>query len=124
MAGEHQQFAVATACVTATAAVNTGLTLTVTAAGASKYQHFTKFQFTRFVTALAVATSVPIEITTTNLAGDPAFWIDSGALAAGTESNLVLDFNPPLRSAAFDTNTTFVAPAQAQTRWRMAAWYF
>lgn len=114
----------ATTHVTATAAVNTGVTLTLAAPGAGLRHFVTKFRIDRLYSVVGVAGAAANNVTTTNLSGSPIFPVGQTAAPAGTMETLTQDFNPPLQATAQNTATTFVAPAQLQTIWRLNAFYY
>lgn len=115
----------ATLHVTATAAVNTGSTATLAAAGAGLFHYIVRAELVKLYSVVGVAAGAGVIVTTTNLPGNPAFTTEQLASAAGTVAR-VIDFNPnqPLKSSVANTATTFVAPAQLQTIWRWNVTYY
>lgn len=116
----------ATLCVTATAAVNTGVTCTLPAAGPGLFHYIVTIQITKLYSVVGVAAGAGIIITTTNLPGSPSFTTEQLASPAGTAARVV-DLNlggNPLRSSVANTNTTIVCPSQLQTIWRVNVVYY
>lgn len=111
--------------VTGTAAVNTGLTVTLPAAGAGLFHYITSIQWVKRYSVIGVAAGAGVIITSTNLPGNPAWDTEQLAGAAGTVV-LVINYQPtrPLRSSVANTATTIVAPAQLQTIWRGNVSYY
>lgn len=111
--------------VTATAAVNTGATATLPAAGFGLFHYITKVELVKLYNVVGVAAGAGVIVTTTNLPGTPAFTTEQLALAAGSVIK-VIDWNPyaPLKSSVSNIATTFVAPAQLQTIWRWNISYY
>jgi len=120
----HDQRA-ATLHVTGTAAVNTTLTITLPAAGVGLFHYITSIEWVKLYSVVGVAAGAGVIITSTNLPGGPAWTTEQNASPAGTVVR-VIDYHAvtPLRSAAANTATTIVAPAQLQTIWRGNVSYF
>jgi hypothetical protein len=100
----------ATLMVTATAAANTGFTLTLPAAGAGLFHYITSINIMRNATAVLAGTATLI-YTTTNLPGNPAWSVGNAMVAGGTQLDLNSEPCRPLKSSAANTATTIVAPA-------------
>lgn len=114
-----------TLAVTGTAAVNTGVTITLASAGAGLFHYITGIEIIKFYSVLGVAAAAPVVVTTTNLPGSLAFTTDQQAALQGTQTRLWYDFAAnPLKSSVAATNTTIVAPVQLQTIWRVTAFYY
>lgn len=113
-----------TLMVTATAAINTAVTLTLPAA-AGLFHYITAIQVQKLYGVVGVAAGAGVIITTTNLPGTPAFTTEQVAGAAGTVVTVV-NFVPatPLKSSVANTATTIVAPAQLETIWRINVSYY
>jgi len=111
--------------ITATAAVNTGSTATLPAAGAGLFHYITRVELKKLYSVIGVAAGAGVIITTTNMPGNPAFTTEQIAGAVGS-CPTVIDWTPatPDKSSAANTATTFVAPAQLQTIWRWNISYF
>jgi hypothetical protein len=112
--------------VTATAAVNTGSTLTLPAAGAGLFHYITGIELVKLYNVVGVAAGAGNIITSTNLPGSPSWTTEQLASAAGTAVTVIkysLAGNP-LKVVAANTATTFVAPIQLQTIWRWNVSYF
>lgn len=113
---------VAPLCVTATAAVNTAVTLTLPAPSAGLFHVITRIQIDRFFATAGLAGATPIVGTTTNLPGTLAF--SFGTIGAvGTMERLIIEPPQAIRSSTAATATTIVLPAGADTIWRATAWY-
>ena len=111
--------------VTATAAVNTGSTATLPAAGAGLFHYITSIQLVKLYSVVGVAAGAGVIITSTNLPGGPAWTTEQLASVAGTAPTVIgIVFDRPLKSSVANTATTFVAPAQLQTIWRWNVGYY
>lgn len=95
--------------VTATAAANTIATATLPAV-AGMFHHITTLLLMRNATAALAGTATLIH-TTTNLPGNPAFSVGNAMVAGGTQTDVSLTFENPLKSSVANTNTTIVMPA-------------
>jgi len=115
----------ATLHVTATAAVNTALTLTLPAAGAGLFHYITSIQWVKLYAVIGTANAAGVLITSTNLPGNPVWTTEQAAGTLGT-APVVINYQPttPLKSSVANTATTIVAPLQAQTIWRGNVSYF
>lgn len=116
-------FQCAPLCVTATGAAGAGVTVTLPLVS-SHYHYLVSFEITKFYAVLGVAAATPVVVTTTNLPGSPAFSFDQSAALLGTATTKAYAPTYPIRSSAVGTATTIVCPVQAQTIWRVVAWYF
>jgi len=106
-----------------TAAVNTGVTITLPLV-AAKFHYITSIQIYKLYSVLGVAAGAGVIITTTNLNG-LAFTTEQLAAAAGSCVKVVDTAYPtPIRSQVIGTATTIVIPAQLQTIWRAIVTYF
>ncbi len=115
---------VSTLAVTNTAAANTGVTLTLPAAGSGLFHYITHIHISRNATA-ALAGTATLVITTTNLPGSLAWSVGNAMVAGGTQNDVVLALTSPLKSSAANTATTIVAPAPgAAVLWRLNAFYY
>jgi hypothetical protein len=109
--------------VTATAAVNTGVTCTLPlVAGLCHY--ITGIHIERQYSVIGVAAAAPNIVTTTNIPGLPSWNFGQGVVAAGLTDQI--DFSPaaPIRSTTAGVATTIVCPAQIQSIWRATAHYY
>lgn len=114
-----------TLAVTGTAAVNTGVTISLPAAGVGLFHYITKIEIIKFYSVVGVSAAAPVVITTTNLPGSLAFTTEQAAGAAGTLARYLYDFESnPLKSSVANTATTIVAPVQLQTIWRLNVFYY
>ena len=68
---------------TATAAISTGVTLTLAAPGAALFQYLSTLEITMFAGAALTAAATPTLVTTTNLPGSPVFSFSIPAMAQG-----------------------------------------
>ena len=117
-------FPPSTLAVTATAAADTGFTLTLPAAGAGLFHYITAIEIMRASTAALAGTAVLL-VTTTNLPGSPVWSVGNAMAAGGTQRDE--DFSPttPLKSSVANTATTFVFPAPgAAVLWRANVTYY
>jgi hypothetical protein len=96
--------------VTGTAAANTGVTITLPAAGVGMFHYITNIHLTRNATAALAGTATLVH-TSTNLPGNPAWSVGNAMAAGGTQ--LDLDYTPttPLKSLIANTATTIIMPA-------------
>jgi hypothetical protein len=115
-----------TTIVTATAAVNTGVTATLPAAGAGLFHYITKISLVKLYAVAGVASGAGVIITTTNLPGTPSYTTEQVVAAIGSAPEVVNEnyFANPLKSSVANTATTFVAGAQLQTIWRWNVSYY
>ncbi len=109
--------------VSATAAANTALTLTIPAAGAGLFHYVTSIDIYRTATA-ALAGTATLVITSTNFNG--MTWSVGNAMAAGgTQIDVAKSFYSPIKSDTANTATTIVMPAPgAAVLWRAQVTYF
>ena len=109
-------------CVTATAAVNTAVTLTMAANPAGLFHLFTRIHIKRFFVTAGLGGATPTLVTTTNLPGSLAFSFGTAG-AIGTTLEEVLEPASPIKASAAATATTIVCPASTDTIWRVTAHY-
>jgi hypothetical protein len=112
--------------VTGVAAVNTGVTLTLPAAGAGLFHYITRISLRKQYAVVGVAAGAGVVITTTNLVGSPAWNTEQLAAPAGTNAHVIDEryTGNPLKCSVANTPTTFVAGAQLETIWRWNVSYF
>jgi hypothetical protein len=108
--------------VTATAAVNTGVTLTLPAPSAGLHHIITRIQIDRFFATAGLAGATPTVVTTTNLPGTMAFSFETAGIV-GSRASQILEPSQPLKSSTAATATTIVCPASTDTIWRVTAIY-
>lgn len=109
---------------TNTGAANGAVTLTLAAAGVGLFHYLTHILITRNATA-ALAGTATLVITTTNLPGALAWSVGNAMIAGGTQIDLSLVLDSPLKSSVANTATTIVAPAPgAAVLWRINAFYY
>ena len=107
-----------TLAVTVTAAANTAATLTLPAPGAGLFHYITGLEIMRTATA-ALAGTATLVVTTTNLPGSLAWSFGNAMAAGGTQKDLILAFDNPLKSLVANTASTIVMPAAgAAVLWR------
>lgn len=112
-----------TLCVTATAAVSTGVTLTLPAVAGLRH-YVDRISVVRSATAALTAAATPVLVTTTNLPGNPVFTFGSDAAGIGIDKELILDAGATgLAASAVNTATTVVAPVYTGVIWRITAIY-
>lgn len=110
--------------VTATAAVNTGSTLTLPAPGVGLFQYITGIELVKLYAVIGVASGAGVIVTSTNLPGSPAWTTEQLASAAGSAVKVIsLVPAKALKALAANTAVTLVAPAQLQTIWRWNVQY-
>lgn len=109
--------------VTATAAVNTAVTVTVP--GVAGLCHYIEsIHIERMYSVVGVAAAAPNIVTTTNIPGTPSWNFGQAATAQGLIDYVNFAPSAPIRSTTAGTNTTIVCPAQLQTIWRATAHYY
>lgn len=113
----------ATLGVTATAAVGVGATLTLPAAGAGLFQYISNLEITADTAPVALAANASAVITSTNLSGSPAWNVKVERNGGGVNTVRRMSVIP-LRTAVANTATTIVAPAVANTIWRLNVEYY
>lgn len=106
---------------TATAAAGSSATATVPAAGVGLFNYITGIIVELTATAALTGTA-PNIFTTTGLAGNPSFDL-AGALAAGANDRMVINFTQPLRGSALNTAITIVSPAVTNGICKCTAFY-
>lgn len=113
-----------TLCLTATAAISTGVTATVPAAGAGLYHYITRIRISKYCGAALTPAAAPTIITSTNINNTPSF--DFKTLGAQGDSEVLdIDFTGnPLKSTTANTNTTLVAPVLTGALWKITVFYY
>lgn len=99
--------------ITTLSAVNTTITLTLTAAGAGLFHYITRIRITMHNTSAAavVGSAVTLAYTSTNIPGALA-WTEGNALAAGASKTVVDEIlDNAIKTTTANTATTIVAPA-------------
>jgi len=119
--GNEQTIRLSNLAVTATGAVNAGVTLTLPLV-AGKFHYINHIEIVKYYSVVGVA-GAPVVVTTTNLPGSVAFTFDQSLSPAGTCSVRQLSPCSSIRSLAVGVNTTIVCPAQLQTIWRVTVFY-
>ena len=110
--------------LSATAAANTGVTLTIPAPTAGLFNYITSIEVTRNATAVLVG-GATLVITTSNLPGSLAWSVGNAMAAGGTAIDVNKDYTQPIKSAAAALATTIVCPAPgAAVLWRVNANYY
>lgn len=114
----------ATHIVTATAASNAALTLTLPAPGVGLFHLITFMEIRRTSTALLNGNATLV-VTSTNLPGDMAWSFGNAVPAGATQLDFSSTFFYPIKSLVENTATTIVMPAPgAAVRWRAYVVYF
>jgi hypothetical protein len=112
-----------TISITATAAISTGITLTLAAPAAGLFHYISLIQMSLFAGAALTPAAAPVLVTTTNLNGNPTYdWNNAGA--QGTITYREVSPAIPIKSAVAATATTIVAPVLTGGIWRLTAYYF
>lgn len=113
----------ASACQSATAAVNTLTTLSLAAPGVGLFHYIDSIVVTRHVAvAVAAGAAAPVIITTTNLTGAPSFDTSVKVQNLGENDTVVnISFPRGLKSTTAATATTIVGPANASYIWKITA---
>ena len=113
-----------TLAATGTAAANTGLTVSLPAAGVGLFHYITGIEIMRTATA-ALAGTATLIVSSTNLPGSLA-WSFGNAMAAGaTQRDESLVLATPLKSSVANTATTIVAPIPGlAVLWRINVYYY
>jgi hypothetical protein len=100
----------ATLHVSATAAANTNAVATLPAAGAGMFHYITSISIVRNATA-ALAGTLTLVHTSTNLPGNPAWSVGNAMAAGGTQVDVEYEPCQPLKSSVANTATTITAVA-------------
>lgn len=109
--------------VTATGAVGAAVTLTIPAAGVGLFHFITRSQITADTAVVALGANASAVVTSTNLPGNPAWNLLIMRNGGGIDREEMPRVYP-LRSSVANTATTIVAPATANTIWRINVEYF
>lgn len=109
--------------VTATAAVNTGVTVTLPAAGAGLFHYITRILVEKFFATAGLATATPSVVTTTNLPGSRALSFPTAGIVGSMEPEEIAPAQP-IKSSAANVATTVVCPASTDTIWRVSVDYY
>lgn len=112
-----------TTVITGTAAISTGVTLTLAAPPAGLFHHISQISITCFAGAALTPAATPVLVTSTNLNGNPTFDFPNAG-AQGVINSLLLSPAVPIKSAVAATATTIVAPVLTGCIWRLTAYYF
>ena len=108
--------------VTGTAAVSTGVTVTLPAVAGLRH-YIDEVAVTRSATAALTASATPVVVTTTNLPGTPALTFGSDAGGIGVDVERRLPVGLGLSASAINTATTIVAPIWTGVIWRINVAY-
>lgn len=111
----------ATLHVSATGLTGAAVTATLPAV-AGQFHYITALEITAYSTAARVGAAAPVLVTSTNMAGNPA-WTFATAAAIGTTDRYQPPMAEPLRAAANGTATTIVCPATVGALWRVNVSY-
>lgn len=90
------------------------------------FHYILSIKVTKLYSVVGVANGAGNIITSTNLSGSPAWTTEQLASVAGTAVQVVSEVAAglPMKSAAANTATTIVCPAQLQTIWRVQVCYY
>lgn len=128
MAGTPVQayLAPATAAQSATAAVSTGITLTIPAAGAGLFNYLCLAEVSLYVSTSVTGAATPIAVTTTGITGTPSFAVAAltSAVVGTLLDRIIWTPSTPLRGSAANTTMTIVAPVVTGAIWRLNALYY
>jgi hypothetical protein len=115
----------ATTAISGTAAVSTGVTLTIPAAGAGLFNYVCYLEITLFATAALTAAATPVLVTTTGISGTPTFSFAFPVAAVGQlVDRIIIQPTQPLKGSAANTAITIVAPIATLAIWRLNALYY
>lgn len=113
----------ATLMVSTTAAVSTGVTLTLPAVVGLRH-YIDRVSVVRSATAALTASATPVLVTTTNMPGSPAMTFGSDAAGIGVDREQLFEFGGAgLAVTAVNTATTVVCPVYTGVIWRLNASY-
>ena len=129
MPGQSQvtaYIAPATTAVSVTAAVSTGATLTLPAAGAGLFIYLTFIEITLVVATTVTGAATPIAVTTTGITGTPSFRLANGtsAVVGALLDRIMAPFAFGLKGSAANTAMVFTAPIVTGAIWSMNATYY
>lgn len=102
----------ADAATVAGSSAGSAATITIAAVG-NMYFYLTGIDITNCAGASAVTAAAVTSLTTTNIAGSPAWTIGSGTTAGSCQPTIALSWPTALKSAVPGTATTFVLPTFA-----------
>lgn len=109
--------------VTATAAVGVAVTLTLPAAGVGLFHAISRLEITADTAPVVLGANASAVVTSTNLPGGPAWNVKIERAGGGINTVNNSRVNP-FKSLVANTATTIVAPATANTIWRLNVEYF
>lgn len=109
--------------ITAVGAAGAGVTLTIPAPPAGKFNYLTFLEIVAYATAAVAGAATPITVTTTGLPNNPAFTLAT-AMPIGTTQKQGLGAGGPQKAAAAASTITVVCPATASVIWRVNATYY
>lgn len=110
--------------VTNTAAISTGVTLTIPAPGAGVFNYLVWFQILLFAGAALTPAAAPVLVTTTGLSGNPIFSFPNAGAQGVIAGEQKYEGQAPLKAAAAAATITIVAPVLTGGIWRINAAYF
>lgn len=117
----------ATATVTGTAAISTGVTLTIPAAGVGLFNYLVALEISLYVSTSVTGAATPVAVTSSGITGTPSYSIASGtsAVVGALLDRLLMQFSGiPLKGSAANTTMVFTAPAVTGAIWRINAYYY
>jgi len=112
-----------TTVITGTAAISTGVTLTLVAPPAGLFHYISGIDISCFAGAALTPAATPVLVTSTNLNGNPTFDFQNAG-AQGTISRVQVYPGIPIKSSVAATATTIVAPVLTGCIWRLTAYFF
>jgi hypothetical protein len=109
---------------TGTAAISTGVSLSIPAPGPGLYQYITRVRISKYCGAVLTPAAVPTIVTSTNISNTPSF--DFKTLGSQGDSEVLdIDFTGnPLKALAVNTAITLVAPVLTGAIWKITAFYY
>jgi len=112
-----------TTVITGTAAISTGVTLTLAAPPAGLFHYINGIDISCFAGAALTPAATPVLVTSTNLNGNPTFDFQNAG-AQGTISRVQIYPGTPIKSSVAATATTIVAPVLTGCVWRLSAYFY
>lgn len=112
-----------TIVITGTAAISTGVTLTLAAPPTGLFHYISGIDISCFAGAALTPAATSVLVTSTNLNGNPTFDFQNAG-AQGTINRVQVFPGILIKSAVAATATTIVAPILTGCVWRLTAYYF
>ena len=116
----------ATSGISATAAVSTGLTLTIPAPAAGLFNYLCGLEIKLVVATTVTGAATPIAVTSTGITGTPTFYFANGtsAVVGALLDSCQISPTNTVKGSAAATAMTFVAPIVTGAIWTMRAFYY